>query len=89
MFFVVLLYCCRKGNKEIKALRTRRFVMAYYKGVFMTAEEAEARHEIDGCLKLGCPLTSRQRAFYLLFMATAEQVSNFLKNEKTKGAKRR
>jgi hypothetical protein len=56
--------------------------MDYYNGILTEETEAERRHEIDGCLKWGYPLTARQRAFYLLFMATPEQAKEFLKREK-------
>lgn len=59
--------------------------MDYYNGILTEETEAEKRHEIDITLKMGWKLTARQRAFYLLFMATPEQAKEFLKNEKIKG----
>lgn len=33
-------------------------------------------------VKLGCPLTKRERAYYLLLFATDKEVAEFIKGEK-------
>jgi hypothetical protein len=55
---------------------------AYYNGVKMTVEQASIRHDIFCKVKLNLPLTAKERAFYLLYIANDEQVKEFLKNEK-------
>ena len=55
---------------------------AYYNGVKMTVEQAGIRHDIFCKMQLNVPLTAKERAFYLLYIANNEQVKEFLKNEK-------
>ena len=50
---------------------------AYYNGVKMTVEQASNRHDIFCKVKLNLPLTAKERAFYLLYIANDEQVKNF------------
>lgn len=46
------------------------------------AERQGRQHEIRAKIALKLPLNSRERSFYLLFMATAEQTAEFIRNEK-------
>nr|DAJ52039.1 MAG TPA: hypothetical protein [Caudoviricetes sp.] len=45
------------------------------------AERQGRQHEIRAKIALRLPLNSRERSFYLLFMATAEQTAEFIRNE--------
>lgn len=54
---------------------------AYYNGKKMTIEQASIRHDIFCKLKLNLPLTAKERAFYLLYIANNEQVKGFLRKE--------
>lgn len=56
--------------------------IAYYNGKKTTIEQAGTRHDIFCKVRLNLPLTAKERAFYLLYMANDEQVKEFLKNEK-------
>lgn len=55
--------------------------IAYYNGAKMTVEQASIRHDIFCKLKLNFPLTAKERAFYLLYIANDEQVKEFLRKE--------
>lgn len=54
---------------------------AYYNGVKMTVEQAGIKHDVNAKLKLNVPLTAKERAFYLLYIANDEQVKEFLRKE--------
>ena len=56
--------------------------IAYYNGKKMTVEQASVRHDIFCKAQLNVPLTAKERAFYLLYIANDEQVKELLKNEK-------
>lgn len=56
--------------------------IAFYNGVKMTVEEASKRHDIHAKIKLGVALTEKERAFYLLFMASDQDAKEFLRKEK-------
>ena len=43
------------------------------------------KDEITAKMKLGLPLTAKERAEYLLFIATNKEAREFLKNEKKGG----
>lgn len=58
--------------------------IAFYNGEKMTVEQASIRHDIFVKLKLKLPLTERERATYLLLVATDEQSKEFLIKEKQK-----
>lgn len=45
-------------------------------------EERALIHDIKARLVLGQPLTQLQRSYYLLFMASPEQISEYIKKEK-------
>ena len=53
--------------------------IAFYNGVKMTVEEASKRHGIHVKIKLGVALTQKERAFYLLFMASDKDAKEFLR----------
>lgn len=55
--------------------------IAYYNGKKMTIEQASIRHDINAKLKLNLPLTAKERAIYLLYIANDEQVKEFLRKE--------
>jgi hypothetical protein len=55
---------------------------AYYNGKKMTVEQAGIRHDIFCKVKLNLPLTAKERAFYLLYIANDEQVKEFLRKER-------
>lgn len=46
------------------------------------AERQGRQHEIRAKIALKLPLNNRERSFYLLFMATAEQTAEYIRNEK-------
>lgn len=54
---------------------------AYHNGVKMTVEQASIRHDIFCKMQLNVPLTAKERAFYLLYIANDEQVKEFLRKE--------
>lgn len=45
-------------------------------------ERQGIQHEVRAKLALDAPLNNRERSFYLLFMATAEQTAEYIRNEK-------
>lgn len=45
-------------------------------------KDIELINAIKFCLKVGLPLTERQRAYYLLFMASLEEIAEYLRKEK-------
>lgn len=47
-----------------------------------TLEQKGIEHDIYAKMKLGFKLTERERAYYLLYMATPEQAKEFIKKEK-------
>lgn len=55
--------------------------IAYYNGKETTVEKAGIRHDIFCKVKLNLPLTAKERAFYLLYIANDEQVKEFLRKE--------
>ena len=57
-------------------------MIAYYNGKKMTVEQARIRHDIFCKLQLNLPLTAKERATYLLLMATDKQFNEFLRKEK-------
>ena len=58
--------------------------IAFYNGVKMTVEEASKRHDIHAKIKLGVEIKKKERAFYLLFMASDKDAKEFLRKEKQK-----
>lgn len=54
---------------------------AYYNGKKMTVEQAGIRHDIFCKMQLNIPLTTKERATYLLLIANDEQVKEFLRKE--------
>lgn len=50
----------------------------------MTIEEIGERHTITAKLKIDAELTPRQRAYYLLFMASEKETKEFLRKEQEK-----
>ena len=58
--------------------------MSYYNGFLMTEEKAEERHKIYCKAKLHLPLTAQERTIYLLFIASTEEMHEFLKREQLK-----
>lgn len=52
----------------------------------MSIDERNARagimHDIRGKLSLQAPLTQKERAFYLLFIASQQEAKTFIENEK-------
>lgn len=51
----------------------------------MTNEERiENLYEIKAIMKLGMPLSLRQRSYYLLYIATLEEAKSYLSKEKKK-----
>ena len=49
-----------------------------------TEEQRNIEREIRAKLALKQPLTARQRSYYLLYIATAEQAKEFIRNENKK-----
>ena len=56
--------------------------IAYINGVKVDLEFAGLYHDVKSKLVLNMPLSQKERSFYLLFMASNEEVEEFLKNEK-------
>ena len=52
--------------------------MIYINGI----DTAEQRHRIRSKAVLGLPLTAYERSFYLLYIASTQEASEFLKREK-------
>lgn len=50
-------------------------------------ERIGTEHEIRAKLALKQPLTARQRSYYLLYMATAEQAKEFVRHENKKAVR--
>ena len=48
-------------------------------------DEVGLIHDIKSKLAIGLPLTRLQRNYYLMFMATPEQIKEYLKKEKRNG----
>lgn len=51
-------------------------------GIKRTEEQKGTEHEIRARIALNVALTPYQRSYYLLFMATADQTKEFVRNEK-------
>lgn len=46
-----------------------------------TTERKEFEHRIKAKIALKQPLTQRERAYYLLYIATLEEMKEYIKNE--------
>lgn len=55
--------------------------IAYINEIEVSLEFAGIYHDVRSKLALGIKLTPKERSFYLLFMATPEEIKEYLKNE--------
>ena len=55
---------------------------AYIKGLETSLEFAGIYHDIKSKVALSVKLTSKERSFYLLFIASLKEAKEYLKNEK-------
>ena len=58
--------------------------MASINGVEVDLEFFELYHEVKSKVALDVKLTPKERSFYLLFVASIEEASEYLKKEKNK-----
>lgn len=55
---------------------------AYINGIEVSLEFVGLYHDVKSKLALSIKLTPKERSFYLLFVATPEEIKEYLKNEK-------